>query len=145
MDNDEVANDNVSDSGDSLQSQTLALNQQILDELKKLNAYNEAKEKAEAYEKKQAAAQEKALAEEQEKADQKAQEEAEEQAKIDADEQAEKEEAQQTQEEVYTELLTNIRDDTNLNYQINAVNGLYIGIVIGLLFVKILWDRLKKL
>lgn len=123
------------------QRDQITTNQALLREIQKLNKRNEELDKELKLQKQEAETKEEIEAQEKEASDK----EAEEQAKIDAETQAEKEQAQQTQEETYTELLTNIRDDTNLNYQINAVNGLYIGIVIGLLFVKILWDRLRKI
>ena len=69
---------------------------------------------------------------------------AEEQAE--ADQQAAEEQAAQDQEvtETYTELLTDIRDQSVLMNQLLAVQGVFIGIVIGLLFMKSIFDRIFK-
>lgn len=53
-------------------------------------------------------------------------------------------EEQSAQADTYEELLTSIDEGIQLNNQLLAVNGLYIGIVIGLLFIKIFVDRLTK-
>ena len=53
-------------------------------------------------------------------------------------------EQQSAQADTYEELLTSIDEGIQLNNQLLAVNGLYIGIVIGLLFIKIFVDRLTK-
>lgn len=80
-----------------------------------------------------------------------AEQEAEEQAVI--DEQTAKEEESalaesnakaEAETETYTELLTDIRDQISLNNELLVVNGIYIGIVVGLLFMKVLFDRLFK-
>ena len=74
-----------------------------------------------------------------------AEQEAEEQAVI--DEQTAKEEESalaesnakaEAETETYTELLTDIRDQISLNNELLVVNGIYIGIVVGLLFMKVL-------
>lgn len=80
-----------------------------------------------------------------------AEEEAEEQALL--DEQSAKEEESALAEssakadaetQTYTELLTDIRDQMILNNDLLVINGIYIGIVVGLLFVKTIWDRIFK-
>lgn len=50
----------------------------------------------------------------------------------------------QEQQEVYTELLSDGIAKLELNNELQAVNGIYIGIVIGLLWMKILFDRIFK-
>lgn len=50
----------------------------------------------------------------------------------------------QEQQVVYTELLSDGIAQLKLNNELQAVNGIYIGIVIGLLWMKILFDRLFK-
>lgn len=50
----------------------------------------------------------------------------------------------QEQQEVYTELLSDEIAHLELNNELQAVNGIYIGIVIGLLWTKILFDRIFK-
>lgn len=58
-------------------------------------------------------------------------------------EQSASSEAEQ-QAETYEQLLTDVNTRLELNNELLAVNGIYIGIVIGLLWVKILFDRLFK-
>lgn len=78
--------------------------------------------------------------------EQKEQEQAEKEVKADAEEltksEAETREAETT--EIYTELLTDIKDQAVLTNQLLAVQGVFIGIVIGLLFMKTFIDRLFK-
>jgi uncharacterized membrane protein YdbT with pleckstrin-like domain len=81
------------------------------------------------------------------------------QAEQDAEEQAELEEQQERDEEsvraeesaqadaqtqTYTELLTEIDDGIQLQNQLMVAQSIYIGIVVGLLFMKILFDRMFK-
>lgn len=65
-----------------------------------------------------------------------------EESKLSAEEDARQEANDQA--ETYTELLTDIRDQIQLTNQLLTVNGLYIGIVVGLLTLKILFDRIFK-
>ena len=93
-------------------------------------------------------AKEKALAEKQAKETEKkiaSDQEAQEQADLEAQEQADLE-AQEQEElnQTYTELLIDIRDQTVLTNQLLAVQGVFIGIVIGLLFMKSIFDRIFK-
>lgn len=51
---------------------------------------------------------------------------------------------QQEQAETYTEILTQINDGVQLTNQLLAVQSIYIGVIVGLLFIKIFVDRLTK-
>lgn len=91
--------------------------------------------------------------EQQEKATQEKQAEQEAKEKAELDEQSAKEEesakAEQSakadaETETYTELLTEINEGIQLNNQLLVVQSIYIGIVVGLLFIKILVDRITK-
>lgn len=91
--------------------------------------------------------------EQQEKATREKQEEQEAKEQAELDEQSAKEEesakaeqsAKADQEtETYTELLTQINEGIQLNNQLMVVQSIYIGIVVGLLFIKIFVDRLTK-
>lgn len=91
--------------------------------------------------------------EQQEKATQEKQAEQEAKEKAELDEQSAKEEesakaeqsAKADQEtQTYTELLTEINEGIQLNNQLMVVQSIYIGIVVGLLFIKILVDRITK-
>lgn len=73
------------------------------------------------------------------------------QAELEEQEQKEKDSAEaeatakaEAQEQTYTEQLQNINDQLELSNQIGIVNGIYIAIVIGLLFMKVLFDRIFK-
>lgn len=68
----------------------------------------------------------------------------EEEKKINDEKTAEEKNTAETQNEVYTQQLTEINQSLQLTNQLLAVQGVYIGIVIGFLFVKILFDRLRK-
>lgn len=67
--------------------------------------------------------------------------EKEEQEALASDQSAAKAEAQN---ETYTELLTEINEGVQLTNQLLTVQGIYFGIVVGLLFMKILFDRIIK-
>lgn len=73
--------------------------------------------------------------------EQKTQEEKQEQEALASEESAAKADAQT---ETYTELLTEINEGVQLTNQLLTVQGIYFGIVIGLLFMKIFIDRLTK-
>ena len=83
-------------------------------------------------------------------ADKKAKEEAEAQAdQKEADSKAQEAKAVEDQEqqevtETYTTILSDIRDQVSLTNQLLAVQGVFIGIVIGLLFMKSIFDRIFK-
>lgn len=68
----------------------------------------------------------------------------EEEKKLNDEKSAEEQTTQETQNEVYTQQLTEINQSLQLTNQLLAVQGVYIGIIIGFLFVKILFDRLRK-
>ena len=86
-------------------------------------------------------AEEKKASEEKEKLDQEDQEAKDQETAKAAEESAAKADAQT---ETYTELLTEINEGVQLTNQLLTVEGIYIGIVIGLLFIKIFVDRLTK-
>lgn len=48
------------------------------------------------------------------------------------------------QAETYTEILTDIRTQLELSNELEAVNNIWFGVIIGLLWIKILFDRLFK-
>lgn len=60
---------------------------------------------------------------------------AEQQASSDAEQQA----------ETYTELLTDIRTQLELSNELQAVNNIWFGVICGLLFIKILVDKILKI
>lgn len=134
-----------------MEENTIEMNQQILDALNSLNentvgTNNSIKELQEylIIQQRKQEQKEATLAKQ-------AEEEAEEQALL--DEQSAKEEESALAEstakadaetQTYTELLTDIRDQMILNNDLLVINGIYIGIVVGLLFVKTIWDRIFK-
>lgn len=129
----EITNQDIVDAINSLTESQTATNVSV----KELTEYLIVKEKRD-----QQAAETKAKQEEQE---------AKKQAELDEQnaKEAESAEAEQTasaqaQTETYTELLTNIDEGIRLNNQLQVINGIYIGIVVGLLFMKILFDRIFK-
>lgn len=129
----EITNQDIVDAINSLTESQTATNVSV----KELTEYLIVKEKRD-----QQAAETKAKQEEQE---------AKKQAELDEQnaKEAESAEAEQTasaqaQTETYTELLTNIDEGIRLNNQLQVINGIYIGIVVGLLFMKVLFDRIFK-
>lgn len=71
----------------------------------------------------------------------------EEQASADAEAKAVEEQKEAEEQELtqtYAETLQSINDGVQLTNQLLTVQGIYLGIVCGLLFIKILFDRLKK-
>lgn len=147
--------DNNIDSFDTsaLESEVSSLTESINSENKKLdqiiailkNQQEQADKDRKAAEK--AAAQEKAdsLAADQaqKKADEEAQKEAEEQAQIEAEQVQADKEAADAQTETYTELLTDTRDQVALTNEILAGFSLFLGVIVGVLCIRIFWDRLK--
>lgn len=59
-----------------------------------------------------------------------------------AEQQASSEAEQQA--ETYTELLTDIKTQIELSNELQSVNNIWFGVIIGLLWIKILFDRLFK-
>lgn len=49
------------------------------------------------------------------------------------------------QAETYTELLTDIRTQLELSNELQAVNNIWFGVICGLLFIKILVDKILKI
>lgn len=108
-------------------------NAELLKEIKKINKYNEETAKKQE-------AQQQADAEQQEQQNL----EAEEQARIDAEVQADKEQQQLEQQETYQEILVDIRTQIELSNELQAVQTIWFGAILGMLFVKIIWDRLIR-
>lgn len=148
--------DSSNDSFDTsaLESEVSALTESINAENKKLdqiiaimkNQQEQAEKEKKAAEK--AAAQEKADAlaadQAQKEADEQAQKEADEQAEIEAEEAKNEKEAADAQTETYTELLTDIRDQTALTNEILAGFSLFLGVIVGVLCIRIFWDKLTQ-
>lgn len=129
----EVTNAELLEALNNLNENTVATNNSV----KELQEYFILKDKKEQ--------QEKATREKQ------AEQEAKEQAELDEQSAKEEESAKAEQSakadqetETYTELLTEINEGIQLNNQLMVVQSIYIGIVVGLLFIKILVDRLTK-
>lgn len=126
------------DKANSTQSDSNAL---LLAELKKINAYNEEQSKQALLDKQ--AAEEQAKIEEQEQAE--ADQEAQEQADQEAQEQADQEALEVNYQETVQEILVDIRSQNELQNELCVVNIICFGIISGLLFIKILVDRIIKL
>lgn len=126
-----VTNDDLLEALQQLNQSTVATNKSVQD-LQEYFIAKDRKEKQEAETLQKQAEQEgkeKAELEEQQKREQESAE-AEETAKADS------------QTETYTELLTNIRDEIQLNNQLISGQFLMFGIICGILLFKILWDKL---
>lgn len=105
--------------------------------IQELQAYFIAKDKKEAQE-----AETQKKIEEQEG---KEQAELEEQQKLESESaEAEQSAKADAQTETYTELLTEIDEGIKLQNQLMVAQSIYIGIIVGLLFMKILFDRIFK-
>lgn len=126
-------------------NQGVAAENKKVDQLVEYLIVKDQKEKEEKEQSEALASKEKAEAIESERLlkEQEQQAEAEQKSAQDEKEAADKAEQEEVTE-TYTELLTDIRDGINLSNEINAINGIYIGIVIGMLFIKILVDRIFK-
>lgn len=133
----EEAVENLSESVDSNNTSDA----ELLKELKKINEYNALQEKR--VEAQQNEENEKARVEQeiQERKDK----EAEEKAQNDAELQAQKEEQQLNQQETYQEILIDLRTQLELSNELQAVQTIWFGAILGMLFVKIIWDRIIKL
>lgn len=129
----EVSNNEILNALNDLNANTVATNNSI----KELQEYFIIKDKKELQEKETLKKQEEENAKvEAELKDQEAKEE--ESAKAEQSAKADQE------TETYTELLTDINEGIQLNNQLMVVQSIYIGIVVGLLFIKIFVDRLTK-
>lgn len=130
----------LNDLSDKVETQSDS-NEALLKEIKKINEYNAKQAKLQAEEKQ--AAETKAKQEEQARVE--ADQEAAEQAELDAQVQAEKEASAQDHVETQEEILVDIRTQLELQNELHIVTIISFGIVCGLLFIKILVDRLIKL
>lgn len=126
------------DKANSTQSDSNAL---LLAELKKINAYNEEQSKQALSDKQAAEEQAKIEEQEQAEADQEAQEQADQEAQI----ASEKEASEVDYKETVQEILVDIRSQNELQNELSVVNIICFGIISGLLFIKILVDRIIKL
>lgn len=122
------------------QNQTTT-DQALLKELQKINKYNEAQQEADKQAKQEADTQAEIEAQEKEASDK----EAAEQAEIDAETQAAKDQAVEEHQETVQEILVDIRSQLELQNEQLAVHTIWFGVVCGLLFVKILFDRIIRL
>lgn len=154
MEENNVQDNNSDIDFSALLGELKTLNEGVVSENKKLDELvnylivkdkqeKEAKEAAEKLAAEEKAAQieaDQAAAEEEKKEEEESKEAAEEEAKI----QEEKEQNQLDQQQTYEEILLDIKDEIELSNHLQIVNGLYIGIVIGLLWIKIIIDKVFK-
>lgn len=138
--NEQITNQDLLDALHSLNESSVNTNNSIKELTEYLVTKDRQAEQKEATEKKQAEQEAKEQAEKDLLAE-------EEQASADAEAKAveeQKEAEEQDQVQTYTETLQSIDQGVQLTNQLLAVQGIYIGIVCGLLFIKILFDRLRK-